>query len=338
MDTLAFIDKTANPAGTHPAGRFGRGAGPTLLVLACLALAAGPVTRAHAEKAPAGKAKPEAGAETAKPKPPSPLHHVKDTARWEFFETFGPKLHLWSITGHQLTKFMVLEVIAAVLIAAIYIPLAQRLRTGQPPRGAWQNTFEVLLTFIRDDVAKPSFGEHEADRYVPYLWTLFLFVLFCNLLGMIPFAGSPTADIFVTGALALCSFVAIHGAAVAKMGFVPYVKSMWPHLDIPIPVVGTLIKAMIAGIEFMGIGIKSVVLAVRLFANMFAGHMVLATILLFIVMAAHAAVGLVVTITIGSVVGVAILSLLELFVAFLQAYIFVFLTALFMGMAVHPQH
>lgn len=269
---------------------------------------------------------------------PSAFEHVMDTDIIHFFESFGPQAHLPRIASLQLTKFMVLELIAAGLVLAIYIPMARRMQKGEPPRGAWDNAFESLLTFIREDVAKPAIGEHDADRYLPFLWSLFLFILFCNLLGMLPFAGSPTASIWVTGALALCSLFAIHAAAVAKMGLVPYLKSLWPHLDIPIPVAGFLIKAMICVIEVLGVFIKSAVLAVRLFANMFAGHMVLATIMLFIVLAANALPLLWATITVGSVLGVVALSFLELFVAFLQAYIFVFLTALFMGMALHPSH
>ena len=269
---------------------------------------------------------------------PSAFEHVMDAAFLHFFDTFGPRPRLPRIASLQLTKFMILEVIAAALVMAIYIPMARRSQSGEPPRGGWQNAFESLLTFIRDEVAKPSLGEHEADRYLPFLWTLFLFILFCNLLGMLPFLGSPTASIYVTGALALCALVAIPTAAIAKMGVVPYLKSLWPHLDIPIPVFGFVIKLLICVIEILGTFIKCAVLAVRLFANMFAGHMVLATIMLFVVLAANVAFGLWMTVTIGSVLGVVALSFLELFVAFLQAYVFVFLTALFMGMAVHPQH
>jgi F-type H+-transporting ATPase subunit a len=259
-------------------------------------------------------------------KTPNPIEHVLDE-------------EILIVSGYKImTKYMVLELIAAVLILLIFIPLARRARSGEPPRGTWQNAFEVLLTFIRDEVAKPNLGEHDADRHVPFLWTIFLFVLFCNLLGMFPFGGSPTANIWVTGGLAVCSFIAIHAAAVAKMGLGHYLKSLWPHLDIPIPVAGFVIKCMIFVIEIVGNFIRGAVLAVRLFANMLAGHSVLAMILLFILMAGNAAVGLWATITVGSILGVVALSLLELFVAFLQAYIFVFLTALFMGMAVHPQH
>src|SRR6202035_4064107 len=98
-----------------------------------------------------------------------------------------------------------------------------------------------------------------------------------------PFMGSPTASMSVTAALALCSFLVIHGAAVVTMGPLQYAKSHVPHFDVPF-VLGIFLVPMIVGIEIMGHFIKAFVLAVRLFANMFAGHMVLAFILMFIVM------------------------------------------------------
>jgi F-type H+-transporting ATPase subunit a len=266
--------------------------------------------------------------------------HVQDSKYvWEFFDRLfgGVEIPLPKIFGLQITKFMILELIAAGLILAIFIPLARRAQHGQLPKGRWWNAFESLLTFIRDEIARPNIGEHDADRFVPYLWTVFLFILVCNLLGMIPFMGSPTASIWVTGGLAVCSFFLMHGASIAKMGFFHYWKSQWPQIDVP--VLGPVLSLAIFVIEFLSSIIKSFVLAVRLFANMFAGHMVLATILLFIVTVGNAGFsGLWVMVTGFSVLGVVALSLLELFVAFLQAYIFVFLTALFLGMAMHPEH
>lgn len=263
----------------------------------------------------------------------NPFEHVLDTKHWHLFEEFGIGLHLpWG-----LTKFMVLELIAAGLILAIYVPLARRARSGEPPRGWVWNMFESLLTFIREQVAKPNLGEHDADKYVPFLWTQFLFILFCNLLGMIPFLASPTASITVTGTLAVITFFMIHGSAVAKMGADHYLKSYVPHIEVPF-VIGIFLIPMIIGIEVIGNFIKAFVLAVRLFANMLAGHTVLAVILLFIVMAQNTGWYLFWPITIGSVLGVTALSLLELFVAFLQAFIFTFLTSLFLGMQLHPQH
>ncbi|HEV3120166.1 MAG TPA: F0F1 ATP synthase subunit A [Gemmataceae bacterium] len=260
---------------------------------------------------------------------------------WEFFRGV-----VWHLPGiplpggrlFQITKYMMVELIAAILVAALYIPLARRVRRGTAPEGWPDNFREVLLTFIRDEVAKPGIGEHDADRFVPFLWTLFFFILFNNLLGMVPFGASPTASIYVTAGLALCVFFAIHGSAIAKMGFAHYVQTYWPHVDAPFGL-GYFLKPLIFFLELQGALVRNAVLAVRLFANLFAGHMVSGTILLFIVTAVNSVgLGLWSTITVFSVLGVVALSLLELFVAFLQAYIFVFLTALFMGLALHPQH
>lgn len=302
------------------------------------------------------------------------MDHVLDSKEIHIFHTIWPRtIHLPNIFGFQITKFMVLELLAAGLVILFYVPMARRLRDGALPRGAFDNAREIVLEFVRDEIAKPSLGEDIADKYVPFLWTLFLFILFNNLLGMIPFLGSATASIYVTGGLALVVFVAIHGSAALAMrsadhghghdghhhdhghdahghavhaappqglhvGLWRYLQSLWPQIDVPIPGVGLAIKVLVFLIEIVGIVVRNAVLAVRLFANMFAGHMVLATILLFITMAANAHPVLWGTITLSSVLGIVLLSLLELFVAFLQAYIFTFLTALFMGMAITPQH
>jgi F-type H+-transporting ATPase subunit a len=278
-----------------------------------------------------------------------PLDHVIDHDYIELFESFGrhelpiPALFHYRLGGKEYqfpSKFMLLELLAAIIVAAIYIPLGQRLRSGDLPTG-WRHNFrDVLLTFVRDDIAKPAIGEHDADKYVPFLWTMFLFILVNNLLGMIPFMGSPTGNIFVTGGLALCVFFAIHGSGAAKMGVGHYLGSMWPHFDVPYGL-GYVLKPMIFLLEWMGVLVRNAVLAVRLFANMFAGHVVLATLLIFIFSAGTAtgvSLGLWSAVTVSSVLGQVALSLLELFVACLQAYIFTFLAALFMGMAMHPAH
>jgi F-type H+-transporting ATPase subunit a len=257
------------------------------------------------------------------------FHHVMDNYHisWlENFDFFG--IHL----PHWFSKFMLLELLVAGLILLIYLPIARKARTGATPHGFFWNTFEVLLTFVRDKIAKPTIGEHDADRFVPFLWTIFLFVLFSNLLGMFPGLGSPTGALSVTAVLALFAFVVIHGSAIRKMGFFGYVKSQIPHGMNP------AIGLFIGAIEIMAHFIKGTVLAVRLFANMFAGHLVLASILGFIAMAKYASMFLFWPVTAGSVALVIGCSLLELFVAFLQAYVFTFLTSLFVGMALHPAH
>jgi F-type H+-transporting ATPase subunit a len=287
---------------------------------------------AHGDK---GHAKHAANAH---PQEPNPMEHVLDNADWHLFPTFEPHhIHLPKIFGLQITKFMLLQVIAALLVVIIYVPLGQRMQSGAPPRGAFANAFESLLTFVRKEIAIPNLGEHHADHFVPFLWTLFLFILFNNLLGMLPFGGSATASIYVTLGLALIVFYYIHGSAVREMGFKHYLETLWPHIDVPFPM-GLIIKPLVFVIEVVGVLVRNAVLAVRLFANMFAGHVVLAVILTFIHMAAQVTFGLWASITVASVLGILALSLLEIFVAFLQAFIFTFLTALFMGMAIHPQH
>ncbi len=260
-------------------------------------------------------------------------------------QPFAPNEPIWeSHTGNalvdrtiqpldlKLTKFMVLEVVAAVIICGLFIWVAQRMHGGQRPRGRLWNMLEAMLLFLRDQVARPCIGRHDADRFVPLLWTLFFFVLGCNLLGMVPWLGSPTGALAVTGALALVTFVTVLVAGMARLGPWGFWKAQVPHLDLPFPLKIVLVP-MIFLIEVLGILIKHGVLAVRLLANMMAGHVVLAVIVAFI----GAATGVVwYAVMPASLLGATALSLLELFVAFLQAYIFAFLSALFIGMAVHP--
>ena len=236
-------------------------------------------------------------------------------------------------SGFLLTKFMVLEVVAALLVVAVFVPLARRIASGQPVRGVLRNLFEVMLLFIRDEVARPAIGKHDADRFLPLLWTTFFFVLFCNLLGMLPWSGAATGALGATGALAGITFLSVLGAGMAKLGPVGFWKAQVPHMDLP-GALAILLIPMIFVIEVMGLFIKHTVLAVRLLANMFAGHVVLAVIVGFIAMTANSMVWW--AVMPASVLGATALSMLELFVAFLQAYIFTFLTALFIGMAVHP--
>lgn len=266
------------------------------------------------------------------------LHH------WHFFDVQGlfengfhidlPHFELFGMQ-FSLSKFKILLLIAAVLIAAIYIPLCRRVQKGDILKGPFWNAFECLLTFIRNEVAKPTLGK-QADKYVPFLWTLFLFILFANLFGMLPFMGSPTANISVTGALALVSCFFINYIGIEKNGVTGFVKGFWMKIDLP--VAGPIISTLLFVLEFAGIFIRSGVLAVRLFANMFAGHMVLATVLLFAVKIAGAGIFLQGGVTVVSLVASLALCFLELLVAFLQAYVFTFLTALFMGMATHEAH
>jgi F-type H+-transporting ATPase subunit a len=227
---------------------------------------------------------------------------------------------------------MVMELIAAVLIVLIVVPVVRHISRYHVSRGGFMNVFETLLLFIRDEVARPAIGGHGADRFLPYLWTAFFFVLFNNLLGMIPGLASPTANINVTGVLALMTLATVVAAGAREMGFAGYVVGLVPHLDVP-AYMKIFLWPLMFMIELLGLLIKHIVLAVRLFANMFAGHVVLAVIVGFILVAKDLLFYVVMP---ASIVGAIFLSLLEILVAFLQAYIFTFLSALFIGAAVHP--
>lgn len=263
----------------------------------------------------------------------SALDHVLDSAHWHLFESIDLGFHL----PFGITKYIVLQLIAAGVICFLYIRLANRVKDGVPPSGWGWNALESVLTFIRNEVARPALGEEDADKFLPFLWTMFLFILVNNLLGLFPFMGSATSSILVTGALALCAFAVIHGAAILRHGPVHYLQSYVPHIEAP---GGKAIALGIAVMEIFGHFIKTFVLAVRLFANIFAGHTVLAVILSFIALAgkANTNVFLFVPITLGSVLFIVALSLLELFVAFLQAYVFTYLMTLFLGSTLHPEH
>lgn len=259
--------------------------------------------------------------------------HVQDGTAFHLPQHVTVNLPM--IGSFQITKFMVLELIAALLMCLLFIPLARRIRNGEAPKGCLWNLLEALLVFLRDRVARPSIG-HDADRFMPFIWTIFFFVLFCNLLGILPWCGSPTGAMATTATLALMTFGAVLFAGMTKHGVVGFWTGMVPHMDVP-GAMGFFLKPMLFVIEVIGLFIKHSVLAVRLLANMFAGHLVLAVIVAFIGATAGSYFIIWFGVTVGSVVGAVALNGLELFVAFLQAYIFAFLSALFIGMAIH-QH
>ncbi len=262
--------------------------------------------------------------------------------------------------GFLLTKFMVLQVVAVVLVSWIAVGLAKRVQGGRPVTGRWWNFWETLALYLRDNVVRPTIGTghhghddhgpghddhghahavvqmgHPADKYLPFIWSCFFYVLICNLLGAIPWLGSPTGEINVTGVLAVCAFGAtvIYGST--ELGFGGFWKALCPSMDVP-GAMRPLLIPMIWAIELLGLFIKHGVLAVRLFANIMAGHTVIAVFLGFIAAPGIIDSALFYIVTPSSIAGQVGVGMLELFVAFLQAYIFAFLATLFIGMAVHP--
>ncbi len=235
----------------------------------------------------------------------------------------------------KITKFMVLEVVGALILIAIFVPLARRVRQGAAPRGRFWNLLEAMVVFIRDQVARPTIGSHDGDRFTPFLLTIFFFILACNLLGLVPWAGSPTGALATTGALALITFATVVIAGSMKMGVVGFWIGQVPTMDIPVAI-GIVLKPMIFVIEVLGLFIKHFVLAMRLLAFTWRGSVVLAVLVAFIAVGAKIGWLALIGIAPASIFGAVALNLLELFVAFLQAYIFAFLAGLFIGMAVHP--
>jgi len=265
--------------------------------------------------------------------------HVSDAPDFHVPEFLGGHIHLPCVHlfGYdlQITKFMVIELAVALLMILMFVPLAHKIKSGKPVRGRFWNLLEVFLLYLRDRVIYPSIGEKNARPYVPFLWTLFFFILLCNLGGMLPWCGSPTGSIAVTAVLAGITYAVVIGGGMVKQGAFKYWVHQVPKMDIPRPL-AIFLKPMIFAIEVVGNLIKHFVLAIRLLANMFAGHVILAVFLAFI--SGTASILWLWPLVTACSLGMSLaLSCLELFVAFLQAYIFTFLAALFIGMAQH-QH
>jgi F-type H+-transporting ATPase subunit a len=284
-----------------------------------------------------------------------PFSHVVDSNHIEILPHHGVTIHGLEI-GHTPLKFYIIITICAVAVAVSMIWLGRKMRSGEPPRGRLWNLFESLLFFVRDKIAVPGIGQHDANKYLPYLTTLFLFIFAMNLIGLVPFMGSPTASIMVTAGLALVSFVVIHVSGVSEMGTSKYLKTFIPQIHIEggmgMQIFAKVLTYGMAALEYLTAFIRATVLAVRLFANMLAGHTVLFMILFFIALVADPAYQLAVVknqgetvqnvmwfgMSIFSIALVTALSLLELFIAGLQAFIFTFLTAVYIGLAKHPPH
>jgi len=267
----------------------------------------------------------------------NPLSHVVDgpTIDLPFLpEWHIPPIHVGSYV-FQPTRFMVMELVVALLMLLVMIPLARHVaRVGKHvPRGPLNNLAEALLLFVRDGIARPSIGGHDADKFLPYLWTVFFFVLFSNLLGLFPGGASATGNINVTAVLALMTLGTVILAGMRQMGPVGFWLGLVPHLDVPAWLKPFLWVLMLV-IEVAGLFIRHIVLSIRLFANMLAGHIVLTVILGFILQALGS--WLIMVVAPASIAGALGLYFLELLVAVLQAYIFTFLSALFIGAAVHP--
>ena len=234
-----------------------------------------------------------------------PLPHI---------ELFGVDM---SITGH----LVMMWVASLLLILTLIISTKRR---GLIPSG-FANAIEAIAVFIRDDVAIPNLGERDGPKYMPFLMTLFFFVLFCNLLGLIPFGQTATGNINVTATLAGISFAMMLGAGIKHNGLFGFFKGLIPP-NLPIALLPLMIP-----LEFLGLLTKPFALCIRLFANMLAGHVVILSLIGIIFI-----LGLFVSPI--SIAFALVMYMLEIFIGFLQAYVFTLLTALFVGLCIHQEH
>jgi F-type H+-transporting ATPase subunit a len=249
------------------------------------------------------------------------MHHVVDVRLrhlYVFGLDFGPTKHLAFFGG-------------AALLVLVLIRLAMRSYRERVPRGLGA-AVEALVVFVRDEIAEKNIGHEDGRKFTPLLLSFFFFILVAALLGLMPFSATSTGNISVTMGLALVAFFAMQWAGISKYGVVHHFAAMVP------PGLPKWLLPIMIPVELLGMFSRPFALMVRLFANMLAGHMVIATLLLLIpLMAAVSTAFGILMIPISLLLGLFIM-FLEILVAFIQAYIFTLLTSIFIGMSAHPSH
>lgn len=223
------------------------------------------------------------------------------------------------------TKHVMMLLIGSLIVLLVFVFGTHKDKNQLVPRGRMANALEMLVLFVRDELAIKNIGKEEGPRYTPYLLSVFFFILFLNLLGLFPWMATATGNLAVTASLALITFFLTQAASIRAAGIGGYLK----HLTGGVPV---LLWPIMIPVEVLGLFTKPFALTVRLFANMLAGHVVIFFLLGLIFLMGSAAVGLV------AVPFAFAIYLLEIFVAFVQAYIFTMLSALFIGMGVAMGH
>jgi F-type H+-transporting ATPase subunit a len=235
--------------------------------------------------------------------------------------------HLSAVDGDEImdlsiTKNVASMLLSVVILFAIFLPVAKSYKknANAAPKGM-QSFFEPLITFVRDDIAKPNIG-HKYEKFMPYLLSVFFFIFLNNLLGLLPGGANVTGNIAITFVLAVFTLIItnINGT-----------KHYWGHIlwmpGVPLP-----LKPLMAVIEIVGIFTKPFALMVRLFANITAGHIIILSIIGLIFILGSSFVG------VASVPFAIAMNFLELLVAFIQAYVFTLLSAIFIGQAAEEHH
>jgi F-type H+-transporting ATPase subunit a len=239
------------------------------------------------------------------------------------------------------SKHLLFFVIAAALVILVAQLARRRYRAGGVPTGL-AAAVEILVLFIRDELAEKNIG-HDGRKFTPLLCSFFFFILVAALLGLVPFpsyenghwawvSATSTGNLAVTLALATMSFLAQQYAGISKYGFGGHFHNMVP------PGLPAWLLPIMIPVEILGMFSKPFALMIRLFANMLAGHMVITTLLLLIPLMAQVSTFMGIAMTPVSIGLSLFIMLLEVLVAFIQAYIFTLLTSIFIGMYAHPAH
>jgi F-type H+-transporting ATPase subunit a len=269
------------------------------------------------------------------------LHHTADSHTVELPFGLG-EWHLptgWHLFGIDVspTKHVVFMALAATLVFLTMWwgarAIAKRHREGKGPRG-FGAAIEALVMFVRNDVAIANIG-HGGEKFAPYIVTLFFFILYCNLLGLLPWGSAATGNLAVTAALALTAFLVIEIAGMKALGPKGYLKTI---VMVPPGMTGfgaVAMAAIMTPVELIGKVVKPFALTLRLFANMTAGHFVILALLGLIFVFGTAAAPIRYGVAAASVAFTLFMYTLELLVAFLQAYIFSLLTSVFIGLMQH---
>jgi F-type H+-transporting ATPase subunit a len=256
------------------------------------------------------------------------LHHITDHPIEHGFigkinsEFLSNKL--FGIFDMRITKWVIMMWIAVILSIIIFIPLARKIkRDSMGSKSKWVNLWEALIGFVHDEIVEPNFDHKYIIKAMPYFGSLFFFILFANLIGLIPGMATSTGNLAVTAGLAVLTLLGIIVVGTVKQGPFWIIKGIVPA-GVPI-----FLFPLLWVIELLGIFIKPFALTIRLFANMTAGHIVIIIFLYLVIMFQNYWIGF------GSVFGSLMIYMLELLVAFIQAYIFASLSAMYIGASMH---
>lgn len=232
------------------------------------------------------------------------------------------------------TSAAIMIAVALLILLVMLTKRAYRQRGTQPPHGL-QSLMEMLVVYVRDSIARPMIGEKHYERYLPYMLTLFFFIFLCNILGLIPFfpAGANiTGNVAVTATLAVITFFITN-----LSGNRHYWTDIFNTPGVP---AWLKIFPLMPLVEFIGIFTKPIVLMIRLFANMTAGHIIILSFVVIIFILSNTfSIGVGAGVSVISILFAVFISVLECLVAYIQAFVFTMLTALYIGMAVsEPEH